>query len=213
LSEWLHPVADKPGQFRSNGVGRELNGTNKDVDFVPFYRLHRRTYALYWDLYTSEGWTRKTEALALEQQRKRTLEAATIGFAQPGESEKEKALNQQGEESNVDRGMGPSGRRARKWFSYDLPVEPEHPVSLLVTYYTEERAKRSVEVLVDGQRVGEQTIDRSPPGSAAGSFFDAEYKLPADLLKDKTKVTIRFQATGGNETATVFAVRTVRAEP
>jgi len=47
VTEWLKPVADKPGQFRTEGVGRE-----KDVDFVPFYRLHRRTYGVYWDLFT-----------------------------------------------------------------------------------------------------------------------------------------------------------------
>lgn len=38
------------------------------------------------------------------------------------------------------------------------------------------------------------------------------YKLPVELLKDKKKVTVKFQATGENETPTVFGVRTVRAE-
>jgi len=48
VAEWLKPVPDKPGHFRTDGVGRE-----RDVDFVPFYRLHRRTYAVYWDLVLS----------------------------------------------------------------------------------------------------------------------------------------------------------------
>jgi hypothetical protein len=39
-----------------------------------------------------------------------------------------------------------------------------------------------------------------------------EYKLPAELIRDKKKVTVKFQATGGNETATVFGVRTVRGD-
>jgi len=54
VEEWLKPVPDKPGHFRSDGVGRE-----RDVDFVPFYRLHRRTYAVYWDLFTESEWTEK----------------------------------------------------------------------------------------------------------------------------------------------------------
>src|ERR1043165_1541721 len=41
LTEWLKPVADKPGNFRSTGVGRDLSGKEKDVDLVPFYRLHQ----------------------------------------------------------------------------------------------------------------------------------------------------------------------------
>ncbi len=81
-----------------------------------------------------------------------------------------------------------------------------------MTYNTDERGKRSAELFVDGQRVGEQAIDRSPPGSATGRFFEVEYKLPSELIKDKKKVTVKFQATGGNETPTVFGVRTIRAD-
>jgi DUF1680 family protein len=58
VAEWLKPVPEKPGQFRTDGVGRE-----RDVDFVPFYRLHRRTYGVYWDLVTAVEWEKKaTEA-------------------------------------------------------------------------------------------------------------------------------------------------------
>jgi DUF1680 family protein len=57
VEEWLKPVPDKPGHFRSDGVGRE-----RDVDFVPFYRLHRRTYAIYWDLFTESEWKEKTNS-------------------------------------------------------------------------------------------------------------------------------------------------------
>jgi uncharacterized protein len=212
VAEWLKQVSDKPGSFRSAGVGRELNGTEREVDFVPFYRLHRRVYALYWDLYTPQGWEQKTAEIAAAQAKQRKLEAATMGFAQPGDTEKEKNFNQQGEETTTDRAMGRTGRRGKKWFSFDLPVDPGHPPALIVTYLSEERGKRTFEVLVDGQRVGEQTIERSPPGSASGRFFDVEYKLPADQVKDKKKLTVRFQATGNNEIAAVYGIRTVRAD-
>ncbi len=56
------------------------------------------------------------------------------------------------------------------------------------------------------------SIERYPPGSPTGRFYDVDYVLPAELVKDKQKVTVRFQATGGNETATVFGIRMVRAE-
>ena len=78
-------------------------------------------------------------------------------------------------------------------------------MALVVTFSTEERAKRSFEILLDGQRIGEGTIERYPPGSPPGRFYDVDYKIPAELVKDKQKVTVRFQSTGGNETATVFA--------
>ena len=43
VTEWLKPVAGKPGSFRTAGVG-------VDVVLSPFYRLHRRVYTAYWDL-------------------------------------------------------------------------------------------------------------------------------------------------------------------
>ncbi len=54
VAEWLKPVGDYPGQFRTDGVGQP-----SDVNFVPFYRLHRRTYAVYWDLLTQPEWQQK----------------------------------------------------------------------------------------------------------------------------------------------------------
>jgi hypothetical protein len=62
VEEWLKPVPDKPGHFRSDGVGRE-----RDVDFVPFYRLHRRTYAIYWDLFTESEWKEKTNSTVTKE--------------------------------------------------------------------------------------------------------------------------------------------------
>lgn len=212
VTEWLRPVAGKPGYFRNTGVGRDLSNQEKEIDFVPFYRLHRRTYALYWDLYTSQQWTRKLEEIAADQTKQRRLEAATASFARPGDMQAEKDFNEQGEDSSIDRVMGRQGRRGKKWFSFDLPVDASHPATLIVTYNTEERARRTFDILVDGQILGQQMIERTPPGSVSGKFIDIEYKLPADWVKDKKKITVRFQATGGNEIAAVFGIRIIRAD-
>jgi DUF1680 family protein len=212
MTEWLQPVRDKLGIFRTVGVGRTIDGQASEVDFVPFYRLHRRTYSIYWDLYTNEGWTKKIEDLNAERMRQQKLEAATVAFLPAGDTEKEKTFNLKSEESAPDRVGGRTGRRARKWFSYDVVVDPEKPVALIATFNTEERSKRSFEILVDGQRIGEGAIERYPPGSPTGRFYDVDYKIPAELVKDKQKVNVRFQATGGNETPTVFGLRIVRTD-
>ena len=210
VTEWL--VSDKPGNFSSTGVGRTLDGRAQEINFVPFYRLHRRAYALYWDFYTNDEWKQKTDEFAAAQAKQRKLEAATIAFVQPGVLQTENEFNQKGQESSIDRVMGRQGRRGKKWFSFDLPVDASNAITLVVTYNTEERARRTFEILVDGRRVGEQTIERNPPGSEAGHFFDVEYRIPADLLREKKKVTVRFQAMGGNEIAAVFGIRTIRVD-
>ncbi len=206
-STWIKPVANKSGAFRTSGVGRE-----QDVDLVPFYRLHRRTYSVYFDLFTPAEWEKKAAALLAEQERQRKLEAATIAYVEAGEVYFERDFNQKGEETTPLRNQGRPGRSARKWFSYDIPVDAAHPLKLIATYHGEERATRTFEILVDGSRIGEQRIERHRPGSATKSFFDVEYAIPADLVKGKQKVTVRFQATGGNETAGVFGVRIIRAD-
>jgi DUF1680 family protein len=207
LSEWIKAETDKPGNFKTSGVGRE-----QDVELVPFYRLHRRTYSIYFDLFSPAEWEKKAAELLAARERQRKLEAATVGFVQTGEMQPERDFNQQGEETTPVRTAGRAGRSAKKWFSFDLPVDPAHPLKLIATYHGEERANRSFEILVDGVRIGEQKIERHRPGSPTKTFFDVEYPIPAELVKGKQKVTVRFQATGGNETAGVFGVRLVRTD-
>jgi DUF1680 family protein/cyclophilin family peptidyl-prolyl cis-trans isomerase len=203
VADWLKPVADKPGSFRTEGVGKE-----RDVDFVPFYRLHRRTYAVYWDLFTPAEWTQHSTELAAEREKQRQLEAATVGYAQPGEMQAERDANMQGEDTEPIRIQSRPGRRGTKWFSFDLPVDPKQLLALVVTYNHDEWQERTFEILVDGTRVGEQTIERRGPMR----FFEVEYPVPAELVKGKQKVTVKFQATRGNEVGAVFGVRMIRTE-
>jgi len=103
------------------------------------------------------------------------------------------------------------GRRAADWFSLDLPVDAAHPMSLVVTYNSEEREARRFDVQVDGRKVGEESFARRSP-QEAGGFFDVVYRIPPDLVTGRQKVTVRFQAAAGSEVAGVFGVRMIRAD-
>lgn len=200
VSEWLRPVAGKPGTFRSEGVARD-----RDVDLVPFFQLHRRTYAAYWDLFTPGEYDKRLADLAAERERQRKLEQATVAFVAPGDQQAERDGNQQGEDSSIVRVEGRPGRRAGKWFSYDMTVDPSKPMTLVVTYHSDTRRTKAFEILVDGRRVGEQTI----PENSVSRFFDAEYPVSPGLVRVKPKVTVRFQASTG-EVGPVFGVRIIR---
>ena len=212
LSTWLQPVAGTPGGFRSVGAGRDITpahlGQEQEVGFVPFYRLHRRSYTLYWDVLSAPQWETKSAQIAIERETQRKLEAATVGFAQPGEMQPERDYNQQGEASEPVRVMGHAGRKSTQWFSFEMPVDPAHPMTLIATYNTDEWRTRTFDILVDGQKLAAQTVERKLPGH----FFDADYAIPAALVAGKTKVTVRFQATGGNETAALYGLRTIRGD-
>jgi hypothetical protein len=203
VADWLKPVRDEPGHFRSEKVGRE-----RDVDFMPFYRLHRRTYAVYWDLFTPQEWEKRAAEYAAEQERQAKLVRATVAFVQPGEMQPERDFNMQGEETSSDRVMGRPGRRGHKWFSFDVPVDPSRPMALVATYCADEWQRRTFNVLVDGQKVGEQVIERRGPAR----FYDVVYSISEELVRGKQKVTVKFENTNNNEIGAVFGLRMIRAD-
>jgi hypothetical protein len=204
---WLKPVAGTPGVFQAVEAGPASG-----IEFHPFYELARQRYAIYWDVFTPEEWQRKSEAFAAEEERKRKLDAATVGFAQPGQMQTERDFAEQGEESSPVQLMGRYGRRANKWFSFDLPVDASHPMTLIVTYSSDARARRGdFEVLADGTKIGEQTIERRSPEQDI-RFFDVEYKVPGDLVNGKQKITVRFEAKEGAAVPGVFGIRSVRTD-
>jgi uncharacterized protein len=206
IEKWLQPASGKPGEFDSVGVGK-----SKDVHFVPFYRLPERTYAIYWDTFTKAAWDAKSPEYASQQAHLEKLKAATVGFVQPGQMQAERDANEQAsaaEESTVDTTMDHYGRRGSKWFSFDIAVDPAHPTTLVCSYYADEWNKRTFDVLVDGKKIADETI----PARGGTKFYDVEYKIPAELVAGKTKVTVRFEATQGNEIGAVYGLRTLRAD-
>jgi hypothetical protein len=205
-ARWIKPVPGQPGTFRTEGVGRD-----RDIELVPFYRLHRHTYAAYWDLFTPAQWDERRAVLRAEEEKRQRLDAATVGFAQLGQMQAERDVNLQGGTTSPVQFQGRYGRRATDWFSLELPVDPAHPLALLVTYNTDERQARTFEIQVNGTKIGEQAIPRRSPQEKE-AFFDVNYAIPAALVEGAKKVTVRFQAKPGGEVATVYGVRVVRTD-
>jgi len=201
---WLKAISGRPGEFRTQNVGLKA-----EIDLVPFYRLHRRRYSVYWDLYTPQEWEKKARAYQEEQEKRKKLEAATVSYAQPGQMQNERDFNQQGEESQPVQLRGRHGRRAIRWFSFDMTVDPTHPMTVMVTFSNDERRARSFSILLDGVRIGEHKIDRRSPEKEI-YFYEAEYAVPLELTRNKKKVTLRFEAKADSETAAVYGIRIVR---
>ena len=213
VDTWIKSIPGQPGHFRTEGVGRDSLGADLAVEahLVPFYRLHRRAYAVYFDLFTPAEWEEKKAQYIAEQERQRKLEEVTVAYAQPGEMQPERDFNFQGaEDTRVIRVMGRTGRRSGGWFSFDMPVEPDQDMALVVTCFRDDRSRRRVSfrILVDGQPIGRQEVTESSPPR----FFDRIYPLDAGLVRGKKKVTVRFEAAGENTVAAVFGIRMIRRD-
>jgi hypothetical protein len=205
VDEWVQPSSEADGTFRTDGVGRD-----RDVNLTPFYRLHRRLYSAYWDLYTPTQFAQREQEIAAERERVRKLEEATVAFFQPGQMQAERDVNFESEEAYEIREAGRQGRVGRDWFSFDLPVDSRQPMVLVVTYYSGRRPREpKFNILVDGEPIAkDETVKRDSPAR----FYDVEYRIPADRVDGKEKVTVRFETTEGNSIGPVFGVRMIRAD-
>jgi DUF1680 family protein len=206
VGRWLEAVEGKPGTFRTGGVAQ-----GGDVELVPFYRLHRRLYTAYWDIFTPEEWQERSAAIEAAEEARRELEAATVAFVQPGQMQAERDFDMRGGDTSPVQLRGRYGRRAADWFSFDLPSVPAEGLRLIVTYSTEERADRAFAVLADGLKIGEQRILRRSPQEKE-EFFDVAYPVPGEAVSGKRKVTVRFEGIEGRETGAVYGIRLVRSD-
>lgn len=206
LDQWIKPVAGKPGHFRTEGAGNP-----HEVDLVPFYQLHRRSYAVYFDLFTPKEWQARAAEYAQAAEQQRKLQLATVAYAQPGEMQPERDFNFKGEGMILDemrRIQGRPFRHSKQWFSFDMPVDAAHPAAVVLTYFQDEWRKRTFMVLVDGQKIADEVIDRG----GVPRFFDREYAIPQSLVQGKKTVTVRIEAAKDSETPAIFGVRTIRSD-
>ena len=125
VTEWLKPVADEPGRFRTEGVGRRADsaGAVREIDFVPFYRLHRRTYGIYWDTFTETEWRQKKAEYAEAESQVNLAVVAEPSCSYVSGDTSVTALNDENEPRNSrDRRRGSYGnwpRRGTQWVQYE----------------------------------------------------------------------------------------------
>jgi hypothetical protein len=206
VEQFLKPETGKPGWFKTSDVG-----LSHDIEFAPFYELPRRKYAVYWDVYTPEAWSKRSAEYKAEQEKQQKLQAATIALAQPGEMQSERDFNEQGEDSAPLLWRGRHGRGGKGWFSFDMPVGNSRPIALWVTFGGDRWGKSTLDILVEGKKIADHAEPHLSPDQEK-QFVDASYVIPPELMAGKSKVTVRFQATDGNDIGAIFGVRTVRAD-
>jgi uncharacterized protein len=127
----------------------------------------------------------------------------------PGEPQPETDHALQGEKTQAGTHLDRHWRHATDggWFSYEVKVLPDQPVSLLCTFWGDDAGTRTFDILVGDQKVATQTLNHNRPGE----FFDEEYAIPVELTRGKSRVTVKFQAQPGNFAGGLFGLRVLRA--
>jgi DUF1680 family protein len=196
----ITPVAGTPLTFRTEGVGRP-----HDVTLVPFFRAFDVRYTVYWKLYTPAEWAAHRAEVEATEAKRRDLASRTIDLVDVDSGESEKTHAFHGDQTRQPFFEGRRGRETTTgWFSYELKVVPDRPVTLVCTYRGGEGRRRVFDVMVDGEKVATETLAYHPT-----ELLDVEYPIPEALTKGKTRITIRFQPHAGAATAAVYEIRTV----
>lgn len=208
VNDWVTPVtvaADSPAaatmlNFETKGVGRP-----QDVPLLPFYMAHDMPATVYWETSDDAGWRRRQAEYEAQRRLEQELAARTVDRVATGEMQSERDHGVEGEKSGFGEFNGRKFRHAWDggWFSWKLTVPKQGDAELVVDYWGGETVSRDFDVLVDGKTIDTTHLQMNDPDK----FWQKSYPLPAELIADKSQITVRFQAKPGNYAGGVFGIR------
>ncbi len=202
LTQCLEPVAGQSLTYRTTGLARNLT-------LVPYHELYGERYAVYWRMFRANS-PEQAEFLAQEKARQERA-ARVVDEVVIGDAQSESAHHLKGEHTASGSHLGKSWRDASQggYFAYQLAVHGDQPQILAVTYWGSDAGGRNFDILVDDQKIATQRLDARQPGE----FFHVDYDLPADLLRGKQQVTVKFQAHPDCMAGGVFGLGILRPKP
>lgn len=198
----LKKVKGKPLTY--SVPGSIYPASSRNLELIPFFRLHDARYVIYWQITTPEGLQKMKEALATQEKERLALEAQTIDQVAPGEQqpEVEHAFASENSESGIH--LNRHWRHAAGWFSYRLVDKKKEAAKLRITYYGLDTG-RHFDILINDQKLAEVHLD----GSHGNDFFEVDYAIPA-AIRQAGALTVKFVAHPGSLAGGVYGVRLMR---
>lgn len=178
----------------------------KNLELMPFYKLHDSRYVIYWKTETPGSLKESMARLEAAEKEKLALNKITLDMVFPGEQQPESDHFIQTENSENGISQDRHWRSARGWFTYTLKDEGKRAGSIRITYHGKD-AKRSFNILADDVLVAAVKADKE----SGDRFYSVDYPLPDVVLAKNTgKINIRFVADAGSETARIYEVRLIK---
>jgi DUF1680 family protein len=201
LQRHIKPVSSQPLTFRTDGIGRPT-----DVTLVPFYKLHRQRYSVYWQLISEAEWNARAPEIAAEEASRMAEEARLVDVVRPGEPQSETDHHLQCDDSVTGDFYGHKWRQAAGWFSYDVGVLPDQPQVLIIKLRGNDTGARTFDVLLEGKMIATQVNTKQTSG-----FYEAVVPLPLELTKGRNRVTLKCIAHPNNMTGAVYELKVLLA--
>ncbi len=190
IENWLSNINEN--LVRNEGtLNFTLNGTDCDLIFSPHYLQHKNRYGIYFRLADAN-----TEIKENEADKYTVIDSLPVGNDQY-----EFSHNLKSDLSNSGNHLGLIFRDAAPggFFSYDMTVDNKVANYLCVKYFSGD-VGRCFRILVDGELVENVVLENVDPGR----FYDVYYKIPDELITDKEKITVTFEASENSYAGGIF---------
>lgn len=205
----MKPVVGRPLHYTVAGL---FNDPKYDtLELEPFFSLHDSRYAIYFLSLSENDYKDRVDRLRQEQEATLTLDRRTVDKVSPGEQQPEADHRLQSEnttsgvqDNNPYRFLSDGG-----FFSYEMDTQGHSDLQLSVGYWGAETGQdRSLSIEIDGEPLVTET---DFPATNKTRIERKEYEIPEAMLRDKKRITVRFQG-GQGPSARVFDVRLLKAE-
>ena len=206
IANQLEPIAGKPLHFTLST--KMVNGIHNEL--MPFFELHDARYMMYWLALSEDNYKGYLDNLAKAEQERQALEERTMDKVQPGEQQPESDHFMKTDNSYVGNSNDVFYRDANDghYFSYLLQTGGQTELSLRLKYWgVGEWKSHEFDILVDDVLIKEV----NNTGKYRISEFKYEtYPIPADVLKGKKQVRVKFVAKPRKQIGEIYEVRLVK---
>ena len=190
-------------------VSNLFKGAFATAELEPFYGIHDSRYSIYYLCMTAQQYNDYVAELKAKEEALLALDARTIDGLQTGEQQPEVDHRMQQQGSEKGNYQGEAYRDARGgWFQYELETGGRTDLTLMLRYWGNETGGRTFSILVDGVQIA---VENTAHKWDKSEFFNVEYAIPQNLLKDKKIITVRFQADSPRNTVGgIYKVRLLK---
>ena len=206
IANQLQPIDGKPLHFTiSTKMVNEIRN-----ELMPFFELHDARYMMYWLALSEDSYKGYLDNLAKQEQERQALEERTTDKVQPGEQQPESDHFMETDDSFVGNTNDVFFRDARDghYFSYLMQTGGKTDLSLRLKYWgVGEWKSHEFDILVDDVLV---TSINNTGKYRISKFIYETYPVPAEALKGKKQVRVKFVAKPKKQIGEIYEVRLVK---
>ena len=205
----IKTISDQPLHFILETKAVNVSA-DKACILQPFFEIHDSRYMMYWLALSEDNYKAYLDGLAKEEQERQALEARTVDKVQPGEQQPETDHKMETDRSQTGNSNDVFFRDASDghFFSYLMQTGGQTELSLRLKYWgVGEWKTHEFDIFVDDVLV--QEVNNT--GKYRISEFKYEtYPIPAELLKGKQQVRVKFVAKPRKQIGEIYEVRLVK---